>query len=120
MSAGDDIVAPLLLANLQHSNIIHTAVYGAGELGAQVLQLLREQGITVSVVIDRRAAAGSFELDGLPVVTLAEAFSRGERVFAVASKVFANEIISEIQHKYSMYEPVVISYLGLSPMKIEA
>ncbi|QBL09896.1 hypothetical protein E0Z06_10350 [Rheinheimera sp. D18] len=120
MSAGDDIVAPLLLANLQHSHITHTAVYGAGELGAQVLQLLREQGITVSIVIDRRAAAGCFELDGLPVVTLAEAFSRGERVFAVASKVFANEIISEIQHTYSMYEPVVISYLGSSPMKMEA
>lgn len=116
MRAGDDIVAPLLLANLQHSNIKYTAVYGAGELGAQVLRLLREQGITVSVVIDRRAAAGSFELDGLPVVTLAEAFSRGERVFAVASKVFANEIISEIKHKYGMYDPIIVSYLGSSLM----
>lgn len=120
MSAGDDIVIPLLLSNLKLSNITYTAVYGAGELGMQALRLLREQGITVSLFIDRRAAAGRFELDGLPVVTLAEAFNQGERVFAVASKAFANEIISEIQHKYGMYDPVIVSYLGVSPMKMEA
>lgn len=112
VTAGDDIVAPLLLANLQNSHITHTAVYGAGELGAQVLRLLKAQGITVSLVIDRRAASGNFELEGLPVVTLAEAFNRGERVFAVASKVFANEIIAEIKSKFCGCEPIIISYLG--------
>lgn len=112
MSAGDDIVAPLLLAKLKHNNIKQTAVYGAGELGTQVLRLLSEHGITVSLVIDRRAAAGSFELDGYPVVTLDEAFNRGERVFAVASKVFADEIVSDIKSKYQDYAPIVISYLS--------
>ena len=96
ITLGDEMVPSLLLSELRRQSLTRTAIYGAGELGARVVALLRTENIEISLVVDRRATAGHFELEGISVVTLQDAVDRGETVFTVASKAFASEISSDL------------------------
>lgn len=97
VTTGNEVVAPMLLQQLKLNGIKYTAIYGAGELGIQVLEVLSSNCIEISCFIDRRADAGSFTIEGLNVMTLEEAIIKGESVFSVASKAFAHEIVEYIE-----------------------
>ncbi len=92
----DDIVAPMLLQQLKSRNIKRSVIYGAGELGVKVLKLLTENGIEISNFVDRRATTGSFIVEGINVITLKQAMAEGERIFAIASRAYVNEITQDI------------------------
>ncbi len=96
----DEKVAPLLLQKLQQLGITQTALYGAGELGLKVYELLTTHGINISCVIDRRALNSCIRLGEHEVITLSEAKRRGVDCFTVASRAFASEISAEIRQLY--------------------
>ncbi|WDF89773.1 HAD-IA family hydrolase [Aeromonas hydrophila] len=108
----DDKVAPGLLAQLQRQEITKTALYGAGALGLGVYSLLRQHGIIITHVVDRRAEATSFTLGEHEVITLAEALVQGVTCFTVASRAFAMEIEAQIRAAYTTagVSPKVIAF----------
>lgn len=110
--AGDDIVVPLILENLKRNNIKTTAIYGAGELGKKLYELLTTEKINVSAVIDQRAAIVNLELYGEKVVTIEEYIATGGLVFSIASRAFFKEIADILKNK-NIKNMVIVSYLGL-------
>lgn len=94
--AGNEVVAPMLLQQLQQNGINRTVIYGAGELGVDVLHLLIKNNIEISYFVDRRAESGPFVVDGVGVITFTQAMDKGERVFAIASRAYVNEIKRDI------------------------
>ncbi|HHQ4592471.1 TPA: HAD-IA family hydrolase [Aeromonas veronii] len=95
---GDEMVPPMLVSALKNQDVTKVAVYGAGELGERLIGQLKEQQITITSVVDRRAQSGPFTVAGFEVVSLDEALERGERVFVIASKAFAAEIVKSMNH----------------------
>ncbi|MFP8965847.1 hypothetical protein ACKC9G_04645 [Pokkaliibacter sp. CJK22405] len=93
----DDIVAPGLLEQLTRAGIRSVALYGAGALGQRAMDLLLDNGIGITAVVDRRAEHTAFELNGVQVETLHQVLERGERCFAVASRAFASEISAQLR-----------------------
>lgn len=93
----DAKVAPVLLQLLQEKTIVETAIYGAGELGLRVYELLTKHGICVTHIIDRRAERGSLYMNGIKVITLAEASNLNIKTYSVASRAFCNEIVKSIK-----------------------
>ncbi|MGL6015917.1 MAG: hypothetical protein ACRCZU_07495, partial [Selenomonadaceae bacterium] len=114
----DEKVAPGLLAQLQRQEITKTALYGAGELGLGVYSLLKQHGITITHVVDRRAEVASFTLGDHEVITLAEALVQGVTCFTVASRAFAMDIEAQIRAACttSGVSPKIIAF-GLCPTK---
>lgn len=93
----DEKVAPFLLQLLQEKKIDETAIYGAGDLGLRVYDLLIKHGIRVTHIIDRRAERGSLYMNGIKVITLAEALNFNLKTYSVASRAFCNEIVRSIK-----------------------
>ncbi len=93
----DEKVAPVLLQLLLEKNKAETALYGAGDLGLRVYELLTKHGIRVTHIIDRRAERGSLYMNGIKVITLAEASNLNLRTYSVASRAFCNEIVKSIK-----------------------
>lgn len=103
----DEKVAPVLLQLLQEKNIDETALYGAGDLGLRVYDLLIKHGIRVTHIIDRRAERGSLYMNGIKVITLAEASNLNLKTYSVASRAFCNEITRLIKSTYDNSSRVV-------------
>ncbi|AUU20542.1 hypothetical protein KAM333_06950 [Aeromonas caviae] len=93
----DEKVAPVLLQLLQEKNKVETALYGAGDLGLRVYELLTKHGIRVTHIIDRRAEHGSLYMNDIKVITLAEASNLKLRTYSVASRAFCNEMVKAIK-----------------------
>lgn len=93
----DEKVAPMLLQLLKEKKIAETAIYGAGDLGLRVYELLTKHGICVTHIIDRRAEQGSLYMNGIKVITLAEASKMNVMTYSVASRAFCNEIVKSIK-----------------------
>lgn len=93
----DEKVAPMLLQLLQEKNKDETALYGAGDLGLRVYGLLTKHGIRVTHIIDRRAEHGSLYMNGIKVITLAEASNLKLRTYSIASRAFCNEMVNSIK-----------------------
>lgn len=96
----DDKVGPLLLQSLQKKGITQTALYGAGELGLRVYDLLHQHGIVITHVIDRRAETASFSLREHKAISLTQAKALGVTCFTVASRAFASDIYNTIMSEF--------------------
>ncbi len=113
-SQDDEKVGPFLLQQLQQCDITETAIYGAGELGLSVYNMLVSHGISINCVIDRRAETTDFKLAEHDVITLERAKLKGIKCFTVASRAYAYEITSYIRKEYSNDEALCIfSYLSV-------
>ncbi|EHR42313.1 hypothetical protein [Alishewanella jeotgali] len=111
----DDKVPPALLHILKSHNILETAVYGAGNLGTKVIDLLTYHGIAVTYIIDQRAKSGPFYIGDRKVITLDEAFKLGLNTYSVASRAFCSEIVQSIRSVYltTGVEIKIITYRGI-------
>lgn len=110
----DEKVGPYLLQQLKHHGITEAALYGAGELGLSVYNLLVNHGIKISYIIDRRAATTDFKLAEHDVITLDEAKFKNISCFVIASRAYAYEIVSLIKNEYNENDSIsILSYLSI-------
>ncbi|MDF2409781.1 hypothetical protein GWQ29_10150 [Aeromonas sp. 2HA2] len=103
----DEKVAPMLLQLLQEKNKDETALYGAGDLGLRVHELLTLHGIRVTHIIDRRAERSSLYMNGIKVISLSEASNLKLKTYSVASRAFCTEIVNSIKSTCNDTSPMV-------------
>lgn len=88
-----------LVKNIVSLSLKHVTAYGAGEFFCQISPLLKQNGIEIDFLVDRRAEVnGSYRLDGVSVITLSEALDRGCTNFIVCSYAFKTEITTTIHN----------------------
>lgn len=111
----DEKVAPVLLQLLQENNKAETALYGAGDLGLRVYELLTKHGIRVTHIIDRRAERGPLYMNGIKVISMADASKLKLKTYSIASRAFCNEIVSIIKSNENLngLNLEVFTYKGL-------
>lgn len=92
-----DIVAAEIIRRLSADKVSRLLVYGAGEIGRQLLSLLAGLSFQCVGVIDRNQALHGLDLFKAPVVSLADSLSLDCDTIAVASVAFKDEIVRDIE-----------------------
>ncbi|MBF0553152.1 MAG: hypothetical protein HQK96_01190 [Nitrospirae bacterium] len=79
-------------------------VYGAGEIGLVFLQAASINGLKVIKIIDGNKNLWGERINGIEVVPLSEAMKGQVHIYAVASHIFAIEIVKIIEAAYGNTE----------------
>ncbi|WP_148207072.1 hypothetical protein [Heliomicrobium modesticaldum] len=90
-----------LVARIVADGVRELMIYGAGEAGRVLFQLAAMQGLRVLFFIDKKQHLWGKSLEGVQVVSLEEAASKGNAVFAVGSIAYLDEIRGEIERRYA-------------------
>ncbi|MBF0320555.1 MAG: HAD hydrolase-like protein [Nitrospirae bacterium] len=75
-------------------------VYGAGEIGLTLLHAAEINGLSVINIVDANRNLWGERINGIEVVSLSEAITKQVHTYAVASHIFAIEIVKTIEETY--------------------
>ncbi|MBF0517264.1 MAG: HAD hydrolase-like protein [Nitrospirae bacterium] len=75
-------------------------VYGAGDIGLIVLQAAEINGLTVVSIVDRNENLWGGYINGIEIISLSSATKGQVHCYAVASHLFAIEIVKAIEAAY--------------------
>lgn len=99
-----------MVLQLKRDRVHSVAIYGAGDIGRQVVKACRRFGIRVSGIIDRKEELWGQYLEGVEILPLSRLVRDGCRTIAVASCAFREEIRDTIDRQ-SWREIPVVYYL---------
>lgn len=88
---------PGILRQLRNIAPLPYAIYGAGELGRRLEQLLSAAGYPPEFFVDREAALMNESIHDIPVVTLQGAITSGLRHFVIASLHHRQSMVTELE-----------------------
>ncbi len=91
---------PAVAMRMRQAGVLECVVWGAGEAGMALIKAIREEGIAVLVATDSNPAHWGTELDGVRVVSPAEARRSGNHIFAIGSCAFATDIERTLRGDY--------------------
>jgi FMN phosphatase YigB (HAD superfamily) len=80
-------------------------VYGAGEVGRNLIRAARLSGLKVLCAVDRNTALWGTHLDGVEITSLGDAAAKGVPDYAIASFFFADEIRRAINAQHRGQSP---------------
>jgi len=89
-----------IIEGMLDAGIRETTICGAGLMGRAFLRTAQAKGLAVKHLVDGNPRLVGQEVDGMPVVSLAEATMSGNHVYLVASYTFAREIRQDILRAY--------------------
>lgn len=92
----------LLMLQIIDSGWTHFTVYGAGKIFESLLVKIKQQGMAIEAVVDRKAEISSHTVCGYQVITLEQAIKQGRRKFVVASFAYKEDIVPAIYHQAEM------------------
>ncbi|MBF0456349.1 MAG: hypothetical protein HQK99_00450 [Nitrospirae bacterium] len=93
-----------MVALMLDEGVGQCVVYGAGEIGLIVLQAAGINGLEVITIVDANKNLWGERINGIEVVSLSEAMKGQVHNYAVASHVFAIEIVKTIEAAYDNAE----------------
>jgi FMN phosphatase YigB (HAD superfamily) len=99
-SDGAPAAIPALALRAREAGIRRLVVWGAGELGSALVRACRTAGLDVAGVTDSNPALWGSSVEGVPVVSPAEARTRGPHVYAIGSLAFATDIEQALRREY--------------------
>ncbi len=90
-----------LVRRIRRHGIREVLVYGAGEAGRALARAARSAGLRPCGFVDKKQSLWGSQVEGVEVLSLAEARERGIHVYAVGSFAFTREIRREIRLAYA-------------------
>lgn len=75
-------------------------IYGAGQLGYQMIAVAQAMGLEVKAVVDSNQALHGLQLCGYPIVSLQDAAASFNHCYLVASAAFSFPIVTAIKSYY--------------------
>jgi FMN phosphatase YigB (HAD superfamily) len=91
---------PALALRARDAGVRHLLVWGAGEMGSALVRACRAAGMDVAGVTDSNPALWGSSVEGVPVLSPAEARDRGPHVYAIGSLAFAADIEQTLRRDY--------------------
>ena len=91
---------PALALRARAAGVRQLVVWGAGEMGSALIKACRTAGLDVAGVTDSNPALWGSSIDGVPVLSPAEARDRGPHVYAIGSLAFAADIERALRREY--------------------
>jgi hypothetical protein len=91
---------PALALRARAAGVDRLVVWGAGEIGSALIKACRTAGVDVARVTDSNPALWGSSVEGVPVVSPAEARTRGPHVYAIGSLAFAADIEQALRRDY--------------------
>jgi FMN phosphatase YigB (HAD superfamily) len=91
---------PALALRAREAGVRHLLVWGAGEIGSALVRACRDAGLDVAGVTDSNPALWGSSVEGVPVLSPAEARVRGPHVYAIGSLAFAADIEQTLRREY--------------------
>jgi FMN phosphatase YigB (HAD superfamily) len=91
---------PALALRAREAGVRHLLVWGAGEVGSALVRACRDAGLDVAGVTDSNPALWGSSVEGVPVLSPAEARVRGPHVYAIGSLAFAADIEQTLRREY--------------------
>jgi FMN phosphatase YigB (HAD superfamily) len=92
-----------LISRALDAGITEVVVYGAGELGQQMVQQALEMGLHVQALVDSNPKLHGLQILNRPVVSLQQAFDTGAQHFLVASSAFSRQICAQLREFYQQH-----------------
>lgn len=111
-SAGNEIAKAMqeVVEKVQADGIKEVSLYGAGENGRQFYFICNLYHIKVNAFIDRKESIWGTKKEGVPVMGLDEAMTKGNDVYIVTSLFSISEISEFIKTKYNALDKVAKIY----------
>jgi len=91
---------PALALRARAAGVQRLLVWGAGEMGTALIRACRTAGVDVAGVTDSNPALWGSSVEGVPVLSPAEARDRGPHVYAIGSLAFAADIEQTLRRDY--------------------
>jgi predicted HAD superfamily hydrolase len=91
---------PALALRARAAGVRCLVVWGAGEMGSALVRACRTAGLDVTGVTDSNPALWGSSVEGVPVLSPAEARDRGPHVYAIGSLAFAADIEQALRREY--------------------
>lgn len=91
---------PALALRARAAGVRQLLVWGAGEMGTALVRACRTAGLDVAGVTDSNPALWGSSVEGVPVLSPAEARDRGPHVYAIGSLAFAADIEQALRRDY--------------------
>ncbi len=89
-----------LISRAQEAGLSEVTVYGAGELGQQMVQQALEMGLQVQAMVDSNPKLHGLQMLNRPVISLQQAFDNGTQHYLVASSAFSRQICAQLREFY--------------------
>jgi len=100
-----------MLKRAFEEGVTQAFVYGAGDFGVRVARLAKLKGIKITAFVDSSQALHGRRIEGLNVISLAEAMRTGPHCFFTGSFSWAKHIAGIIRQAYAGTEIVPRVYL---------
>ncbi len=92
-----------LIRQALESGLTEVTVYGAGELGQQMVQQALEMGLQVCALVDSNPKLHGLQVLNRPVISLQHAFNSGAQHYLVASSAFSRQICAQLRAFYQQH-----------------
>jgi FMN phosphatase YigB (HAD superfamily) len=92
---------PALALRAREAGVRRLVVWGAGEIGSALVRACRTAGLDVTGVTDSNPALWGSSVEGVLVLSPAEARDRGPHVYAIGSLAFAADIEQALRREYA-------------------
>jgi len=89
-----------LINRALEAGLTEVSVYGAGELGQQMVQQALEMGLNVRALVDSNPKLHGLQVLNRPVISLQQAFEAGSQHYLVASSAFSRQICAQLREFY--------------------
>lgn len=89
-----------LIRQALEAGLTEVTVYGAGELGQQMVQQALEMGLQVQALVDSNPKLHGLQVLNRPVISLQQAFANGTQHYLVASSAFSRQICAQLREFY--------------------
>ena len=112
MDAQSDVLA--LVKRIFDNKWTHFSIYGAGLFFEKLLPYIQKNNMKIEYLIDRKVEhSGKYSVAGYPVVSLAEALSKGCQKIVISSFAFKEEIAKTIYEQSQQYDEAYVEVLSL-------
>lgn len=102
-----------IVESLIRKNITECIVYGAGEMGKSLVEMLNTCKIKVLCIVDRNEQLWGSTMEDIEVVSFKKSKEISNHIYVIASQAFVNEIHEFIVNNYTPDKEVtVIDYTG--------
>ena len=92
-----------LINRALEAGLAEVSVYGAGELGQQMVQQALEMGLNVRALVDSNPKLHGLQVLNRPVTSLQQAFDSGAQHYLVASSAFSRQICAQLREFYQLH-----------------
>lgn len=102
-----------LICRAQAAGFKQIAVYGAGELGQQMVNTALQMGLDISLLVDSNQSMHGLTIANRPVVSLEQAFNANQHCYLVASSAFSVQICRLLREFYQE-KPNVLTVFAIN------